>query len=142
MLMEQNWRYRLDEFDLRVFDSLLPAEHPLLDTLERVPWEQFAPIVEAFYDPDRGQPAIKPLIMLKLEFLRYRTGLRCKRIKSELKWPCVFTKSKLGGYSDSTHCRRPRTTCQAFRMARYSLKASKCKIPLDANLGKKTQDSS
>jgi len=74
--MEQNWRYRLTDFDRAVFDravfdALLPAEHPLRDMLERILWEEFTPILEGYYSPDRGQPAIKLLIILKLEFLRY-----------------------------------------------------------------------
>ena len=71
MLMEQNWRYRLSDFDHAVFAALLPAEHPLRDMLVCIPWEEFTPILEGYYDPDRGQPAIKPLLILKLEFLRY-----------------------------------------------------------------------
>lgn len=71
MLMDQNWRYRLRDIDHAVFAALLPAKHQLRDMLECIPWSEFTPILEGYYVADRGQPAIKPLIMLKLEFLRY-----------------------------------------------------------------------
>lgn len=71
MLIEQNWRYRLRDIDDAIFAALVPAEHQLRDMLECIPWGEFTPVLESYYDADRGQPAIKPLIMLKLEFLRY-----------------------------------------------------------------------
>ncbi len=71
MLMEQSWRYRMDEFDLKVFEAVLPTQHALIDALELIDWPSFAGILEEYYCRDRGQPAISPIVMLKLEFLRY-----------------------------------------------------------------------
>ena len=75
MLMEQNWRFRLTDFDRKVFDSLLPADDPLIDALNLIDWDSFTPILETYYDRDRGQPALPPVLMLKLEFLRYQFNL-------------------------------------------------------------------
>ena len=75
MLKEELWRYRLNEFDLQVYRSLLPKKHRLLDALELIDWDQFNPLLEAKYHRDMGQPAIRPLLMLKLEFLRYLYNL-------------------------------------------------------------------
>ena len=36
MLKEELWRYRLNEFDLQVYRSLLPKKHRLLDALELI----------------------------------------------------------------------------------------------------------
>ncbi len=63
--------FRIREQDRSFYSSLLPHEHPLLDALELIPWDSFVPELESFYCPDRGQPAVTPLIMFKLEFLRY-----------------------------------------------------------------------
>ncbi len=75
MLMEQKWRYRLTDFDSKVFDALLPADNPLLDALNLIDWDSFLPILDKYYVENRGQPAISPVVMLKLEFLRYQFGL-------------------------------------------------------------------
>ncbi len=63
--------FRIREQDRSFYGALLPKEHPLLDALELIPWDSFVPELEAFYCPHRGQPAVTPLIMFKLEFLRY-----------------------------------------------------------------------
>jgi transposase len=63
--------FRIREHDRSFYSSLLPKEHPLLNALELIPWDSFVPELESFYCPDRGQPAVSPLVMFKLEFLRY-----------------------------------------------------------------------
>lgn len=75
MLMEQRWRYKLNKADLDIFDQFLPAEDPLIDAAELIPWESFTPILEKFYSADRGQPAYSPVMVFKIEFLRYQFGL-------------------------------------------------------------------
>ena len=71
MLDERRWRYGLKQQDVEFYERLLPAEHKLLDALEAIAWESFTADLESFYCPDRGQPATPPLLLLKLEFLRY-----------------------------------------------------------------------
>lgn len=68
---DRDWMLRISAADLDIYNRVLPAESPLLDALELIPWESFVPQLEAHYSPDQGQPARTPLIMLKLEFLRY-----------------------------------------------------------------------
>lgn len=63
--------FQLSAEDERIYSLLLPAEHPLLDALEFIPWDDFVPELESYYCPGMGQPAYPPLIMFKLEFLRY-----------------------------------------------------------------------
>lgn len=66
-----DWLWEISRADLDIYERVLPAESPLLDALELIPWQSFVPEIEAYYCPDLGQPAIPPLILLKLEFLRY-----------------------------------------------------------------------
>lgn len=63
--------YKLNDLDRQVFGWVLPEKHPLLDALAKIPWENFIPELESYYCRDRGQPAIPPLLLLKLEYLRY-----------------------------------------------------------------------
>ncbi len=68
---DNDWLLEIPAADLDIYDRLLPAQAPLLDALELIPWQSFVPRLEAYYCPKLGQPARPPLIMLKLEFLRY-----------------------------------------------------------------------
>lgn len=71
LVQDQAWLEEMSDQDCLFYHRLLPQEHPLLDALECIPWESFVPELKSYYCPDLGQPAIPPLRMLKLEFLRY-----------------------------------------------------------------------
>jgi transposase len=71
MLDDQSWRFGAKESDIEFYKRLLPAEHPLLDAMQAVHWDGFTELLESYYCPDKGQPAVPPLLLLKLEFLRY-----------------------------------------------------------------------
>jgi len=90
MLREQVWRYRFDPADQVIFDKLLPAEHPLLDALELIPWDRLGSRVEQFYSVNKGQPAYLPLLMLKLEFLRYQYNLSDRQVIERAQTDVVF----------------------------------------------------
>jgi transposase len=90
VLMDQNWRYEFDAFDQKVFDRMLPAEHPLIDAEELIPWESFAPMLEEYYSRDRGQPAVSPILMLKLEYLRYQYDLSDRQVMERSETDIVF----------------------------------------------------
>ena len=75
MIEDCPWRYRLNEFDLKVYDSVLPDKHPLIDAERLIDWDGFVPMLEQHYDLSRGRPGILPLLMLKLEYLRYHFNL-------------------------------------------------------------------
>jgi transposase len=80
MLMDQAWRYRFSEFDQQLFDAILPQEHLLIDVDRVIDWPSFDSILREFYSPDRGHPGISPVIMLKLEFLRYMYNLSDRQV--------------------------------------------------------------
>ena len=63
--------FEISSSDLDIYDRVLPLQSPLLDALELIDWEALDQQVRSFYSKDVGQPAIPPLIMLKLEFLSY-----------------------------------------------------------------------
>lgn len=81
MITHRNdWLFEISQTDLDIYERVLPAESPLLDALERISWQSFVPELEAYYCPDIGQPAIPPLILLKLEFLRYFCRLSDRQV--------------------------------------------------------------
>lgn len=80
MLVEEPWRYEVTEFDRRVFEALVPRDHPLRKALTVIPWGEFEVDLARYYSADEGQPAIKPLVMLKLEYLRYQHNLSDRQV--------------------------------------------------------------
>ena len=90
MLMDQAWRYRFSEFDQKVFDAIVPQEHLLIDVDRVIDWPSFASILGEYYSRDRGQPAILPVIILKLEFLRYMYNLSDRQVMERSDTDMVF----------------------------------------------------
>ena len=80
MLVDQSCLHGMKERDLDFYEQLLPPEDPLLDAVDLVHWESFLPVIEKYYSRDRVQPAINPLLMLKLEFLRYYRRLSDREV--------------------------------------------------------------
>lgn len=71
MLISEPYRYRITDFDRRIFQSLIREDHPLVAAERVIKWEDFRAELESHYSPDLGQPAIDAVRMLKLEYLRY-----------------------------------------------------------------------
>src|SRR5687768_13225279 len=70
----------LTDLDQTLFGVLVPREHYLRRALEVIPSNDFAQDLAIHYVPDRGRPAVSPLLLLKLEFLRYQFGLSDRQV--------------------------------------------------------------
>lgn len=75
MLCTRYYQVHLSEFDEQVFRMFVPPAHPLRRVLAAIPWDDFYPVLARHYSANMGQPAINPLLMLKLEYLRYQYNL-------------------------------------------------------------------
>ena len=82
--------YALSDADRSFYRMLLPREHSLLDALELIDWQAFVPELESYYCPSMGQPAIPPLLMLKLEFLRYFCRLSDREVIARSQTDVLF----------------------------------------------------
>lgn len=71
---------RLSEFDQRVYATVVPAHHYLRTVLQVVPWDHFHDLLAPYYSPDLGRPAESPVLMLKLEYLRYHHHLSDREV--------------------------------------------------------------
>jgi hypothetical protein len=90
MLVAEPFRYEITNFDREVFWRFVPSNHPLLAAERAVDWERLHPAEESFYSLDRGQPAIDPVRMLKLEFLRYWKNLSDQQLMERTKTDVAF----------------------------------------------------
>jgi transposase len=70
----------LSDFDRLVFQQVVPPNHYLRKALQVVPWDDFHILLAPFYSPDMGRPAESPVLMLKLEYLRYHHNLSDREV--------------------------------------------------------------
>jgi transposase len=80
MLLTEHFRVDLLPFDQQLFRLFVVPDHPLRKTLALIDWEGFYPLLAAYYSADEGQPAISPVRMLKLEYLRYQFNLSDRQV--------------------------------------------------------------
>lgn len=111
----------LSEFDERVYDLVVPPDHYLRKVLQVVPWDSFHDLLAPYYSPDTGRPADSPVMMLKLEYLRYHHNLSDREVirhaQTDLAYRCFLQIPLRGWLPDpSSLCVfRGRLGTQGFR---------------------------
>jgi transposase len=80
MLCDQYYRPRLSEFDQQIFRMLVPPGHYLRRAQQAIPWDEFYDVLAPSYQADVGRPAESPVMMLKLEYLRYHDNLSDRQV--------------------------------------------------------------
>lgn len=84
------FRPPLTEFDLQAFEAFVPADHYLRKALDVIPWNSFEDQLLDYYSPDRGRPPELPVLMLKLEYLRYHHQLSDRQVIERAKTDLAF----------------------------------------------------
>ena len=72
--------FPLSEFDHKLFKMFVPRGHHLRKALAVIPWDQFHEVLAPYYSPDLGRPPVPPVVMLKLEYLRYHYHLSDRQV--------------------------------------------------------------
>jgi len=80
MLCEHYYQPHLSEFDLQVFRAVVPPDHYLRRAQQAIPWDSFYDVLAPAYRADFGRPADSPVMMLKLEYLRYHDSLSDRQV--------------------------------------------------------------
>lgn len=81
---------RLSESDQSVYRTIVPAGHYLRKALEVVPWDDFHAVLARYYSADQGRPAESPVLMLKLEYLRYHHNLSDREVIARAETDLAF----------------------------------------------------
>ena len=76
----RDFLYKITEQDAAIYERVLPGESKLLDAAEEIDWAGFEAKLEEFYDPKMGQPAYPPLVLFKIELLRYFYNLSDRQV--------------------------------------------------------------
>lgn len=76
-------------FDLQVFEAYVPPEHHLRSALEVIDWDAFHAILAPYYK-EMGRPSEPPVMMLKLEYLRYHYNLSDRQVIERGKTDMAF----------------------------------------------------
>jgi len=80
-LMLCDWSLpRLSEFDERIYQAVVPPGHFLRKVLQVIAWDDFYEKLASYYSRDKGRPAEPPVLMLKLEYLRYHYNLSDREV--------------------------------------------------------------
>lgn len=80
MLCDLYYRPHLSEFDQQIFRAFVPPGHYLRRALQMIPWNEFYDVLAPYYSDTVGRPAESPVLMLKLEYLRYHDNLSDRQI--------------------------------------------------------------
>ncbi|MBY0526046.1 MAG: transposase [Gemmataceae bacterium] len=103
----------LSEFDRQVFDLVVPVHHYLRQVATRIDFERFRPRLVQAYCANMGRPAIDPVRMLKILFLRFHYKLPSDRLVMEraqtdmaFRWFLNLPlQDKVPHHTDGTHFR-------------------------------------
>lgn len=68
------------DHDRSVYEAVVPRNHYLRKVTQVVGWDDFYQLLAPYYSPDLGRPADSPVMMLKLEYLRYHHNLTDREV--------------------------------------------------------------
>lgn len=80
----------LTDFDRQVFAIVVPHDHYLRQVAACIDCERFRPCLAQAYSPDMGRPAIDPVRMLKILFLRFPYKLSDRQVMERTKTDVAF----------------------------------------------------
>lgn len=80
----------LPEADQRVFDLVVPGGHYLRKVAAHIDFERFRPRLAEAYSRERGRPAIDPVRMLQILFLRFHYKLSDRQVMERTKTDLAF----------------------------------------------------
>jgi len=80
----------LPDFDRQVFDLVVPADHYLRRVARQIDFERFRPRLAEAYSAGLGRPAIDPIRMLKILFLRFHYKLSDRQVIERTKTDTAF----------------------------------------------------
>jgi len=80
LLMLCNLVPRLSDLDQQIYRQVVPADHFLRKALRIIPWDSFFELLASYYSASEGRPAESPVLMLKLEYVRYHYHLSDREV--------------------------------------------------------------
>jgi transposase len=103
----------LPEFDIQVFDLVVPKDHYLRLVDARIDFERFRPRLAQAYSATMGRPSIDPVRMLKILFLCFHYKLSdrlvMERIKTDMAFRCFLglgLRNAVPHHTDGTYFRK------------------------------------
>ena len=100
------------EFDLAVFEIVVPQNHYLRKVMACIDFESFRPRLSIFYCVDNGRPPVDPVRMLKILFLCFHYHLSDRLVMTQTISDMAFRyflglgrKDKVPNHTNGTHFR-------------------------------------
>jgi transposase len=79
-----------DALDHFIFEATVRADHYLRRVLAVIDFEHFREEVAPCYSPNHGRPALEPVLLLKLEFLRCHYNLSDRMVVDQARYNMAF----------------------------------------------------
>jgi transposase/phage-related protein len=102
----------LPEFDRQVFDLGVPSDHYLRRVAAHIDFERFRPRLAEAYSAGLGRPAVDPVRMLKILFLRFHYKLSDRQVMERTKTDMAFRwfldlplRARVPNHTDGTYFR-------------------------------------
>ena len=112
-MLKSNPETPLSEFDLAVFQAVVPLDHYLRKVMACINFEAFRPRLIGSYDPGFGRPAIDPVRMLKILFLRFHYRLSDRQVMERTVTDMAFrwfltlsVHAEIPNHTNGTHFRQ------------------------------------
>jgi transposase len=80
----------VSDYDQQVYGAVVRPDHYLRKVLQVVAWDDFYGRLAPYYSPDMGRPAEDPVLMLKLEYLRYHHNLSDRQVIARAETDLAF----------------------------------------------------
>lgn len=90
LMLGERVSWPLSEFDHEVFKRFVPQEHHLRKAMAVIAWDSFYETLAPYYSADQGRPSEPPVLMLKLEYLRYQYNLSDRQVVERAKTDMAF----------------------------------------------------
>jgi hypothetical protein len=80
----------LSKWELEIFGIVVPEDHYLRNVASVIPWDDFRDLLAPYYCQDMGRPPLLPVVMLKLEYLRYHHNLSDRQVIARAETDLAF----------------------------------------------------
>ncbi len=78
-MMTKNADKKREQIQMFCMDDMIPQNHMLRLIDKAINWNFIYELVEEKYSPDNGRPSMDPVMLIKIPFIQYLSGIKSMR---------------------------------------------------------------